>query len=450
MEELAILDQLPFMNFYSQMIACFPLAATTDKSEIIADLENGLRTLIRVFPFLNKQVVLEQDAESTVTSSGTYKLAPRHNDNELLLRVNQLTGRFPSYEQINKSRAPASMLDGSVLAPMKSIPDTCDLSTPQPVLVIQANFITGGLLLCFAAKHNNLDGNSLGQLIWHFATACRGEDISDADTKAGNLARPNLFPPLRSGEPSQDHSNIHKKWNPSPPDTDERVSAPWAYFGFSAAKLAQLKMEASKKPSEVSGSSWVSTNDALSALIWRAIVTARSPRLKQESTSSLSRAVNARKFVRPAVPGGYMGVCVTGAFSGLSLRNLVQKLHISDIALLLRQEVNEIDDHRLRSFVSLLHSEPDKRNITFNVSSPDADVLISSWASLPIYPSDFGVHLGKPEFVRRPTFGPFDGLVYIMPQNLAGDIDVAVSLKDDDLERLKVDPVWRTYAHLIG
>lgn len=215
MEELAIMDQLPFAHFYSQMIVCFPLAGTTDNSEILAHLEDGLRSLIRVFPFLNKQVVLELDAGSLVTTSGIHKLAPRDNGDELMLRVNEVAGQFPSYEQISRSRAPASMLNSSVLAPMKSIPDLCDFSAPQPVLVIQANLVNGGLLLCFAAMHNVLDGNALGQLIRHFATACRGEIISDADIKAGNLARHNLFPPLRPGEPSQDHSDIHKKLDPS-------------------------------------------------------------------------------------------------------------------------------------------------------------------------------------------------------------------------------------------
>lgn len=53
---------------------------------------------------------------------GTHKLALREIANELLLRVNQLDDHFPSYEQISKSRAPASMLNGNVLVPMKSIP----------------------------------------------------------------------------------------------------------------------------------------------------------------------------------------------------------------------------------------------------------------------------------------------------------------------------------------
>ncbi|MCJ1267121.1 hypothetical protein MMC22_007006 [Lobaria immixta] len=428
-------------------MVCFPLAATTDKSEVIADLENGLKTLTRIFPFLNKQVVLEHDTGSQVTSSGTYKLSPRDDANKLLLQINQLGDDFPSYEQIRRARAPASMLIGSILAPMKSVPDMIDFSTPHPVLVIRANFVTGGLLLCFAGMHNAVDGSALGQLIRHFATACRGEKISDADVKAGNLARPTLFPPLRPGEPSQDHSAIHTTWDSNPPpNIGHRHASPWAYYRFPAAKLAALKRDASRKSTTAPNSSWISTNDALSALVWRAFVTARLPHVKMESTSTLRRAVNGRRSVRPAVPDGYMGVCVVDAFARLPVGDLVQKLHISDIALLLRKEIHEIDDYHLRSLVSFISSEPDKRNITFRGS----DVMISSWAALPIYSSGFGEHLGTPEFVRRPTFAPGDGAMFIMPQNLEGDIDVVVSLKDGDFERLKEDPVWRAYADFIG
>ncbi|MCJ1469993.1 hypothetical protein MMC07_008638 [Pseudocyphellaria aurata] len=450
MEELAIMDQMPFMNFYSQIVLCFPLAGSADNSEIIADLEKAMRTITRIFPFLNKQVVLERDEGSVVPTSGTHKLAPRDNADELLLRVNRIAGHFPSYEEIRRSRAPVSLLDGSVLAPMKSLPDMCDFSTPQPVLVVQANFIAGGLLLCFAVMHNALDGHGLGQVIKHFATACRGGNISDADIKAGNLARSNLFPPLRPGEPSQTHSMYQKQRDQSTTEPNDSQSIAWVYYGLSAVKLAELKREASRKASTISGASWLSTNDALSALIWRAIVTARLPKLKLDRTSSLERAVNGRKFVRPAVPDSYMGACVVDTFSTLSVSDLVQKLHISDIALVLRKSLNEVDDYRLRSHVSLLYSEPDKRNITFSLPSPDTDVLVSSWAAWPVYPSDFGEHLGKPEFVRRPNFGPLDGLAYMMPRNLAGDIDVAICLKTDDLERLKDDSVWRTYADYIG
>lgn len=450
MEELSIMDQLPFMRFYTQMLLCFPLAENIDQSDVIADLERSLQTLVHFFPFLDKQVFLERDPKSEIVSSGTHKLAPRDNPNESLLRVKQLAGQFLSYEQISKSKAPASMLDGGVLAPMKSIPDFYDFGTPIPVLIVQANFTAGGLLLCFAAMHNTIDGSGLGQLIRHFATVCRGEKISDADLNAGNLARPKLFPSLGPGEPSLDHSIIVKEAVDSAPASSDGPAAlaPWTYFRLSAAKLAALKLEASRQSSTSSQISWISTNDAVSALLWRAVVTARLPRLKLESISTFFRAVDGRKSA--GIPKSYMGVGMVGAFSYLPLIDLTKGQHISDITTLLRKSVQTIDSHHLRSFASMLRSEPDKRKISYALPSPDDDVMISSWASLPIYTSDFGARLGKPEFVRRPNFGSFDGLVYIMPKNLEGDLDLAICLKEDDTERLKKDPLWMSYATLIG
>ena len=444
------MDQIPFMRFYSQMLLCFPLAENIKQSEVVADLERSLQTLVRLFPFLNKQVILERDPKSEIVSSGIHKLAPRDNLNEPLLRVKQLAGQFSSYEQISKFKAPASMLDGSVLAPMKSIPDSYDFETPMPVLIVQANFTAGGLLLCFAVMHNAMDGNALGQLIRHFATVCRGENISDADLSAGNLPRSKLFSTLGPDEPSLDHSLIYKEVVDSPSASSDgpAVPAPWTYFRLSATKLAALKAEASRRSSVSAKPSWISTNDAVTALLWRAVLTARSPWLKQESISNLFRAVNGRKSA--GVSQNYLGVCVVGAFSQLPVIDLTKHHHISDISALVRETVQEIDPYHLRSFASLLQSEPDKRKISFELPSPDDDVMISSWASLPIYTSDFGARLGKPEIVRRPTFAHLDGLAFIMPQNLEGDIDIAISLKEDDMERLKKDAVWMKYAILIG
>lgn len=450
MQELSILDQLPFMNFYTQILVCFPLDENINQAEVVADLERGLQSLIHAFPFVNKQVVLERDPESKVVLSGVLKLAPRDNPNESLLRVRQLAGQISSYEQISKSKAPASLLDGDLLAPMKSLSAVIDFAKPAPVLVIQANFVAGGILLCFAAMHNVFDGTGLGKLIRHFATVCRGEKISDADLAAGNLARFKLFPMLGPDEISEDHSmmQIEAADKPSAPSDGPAILIPWTYFGFSAAKLEALKAEASPEASTNSEPSWISTNDAITALLWRSLVAPRLPRLKQESISTVFRPVNGLKSA--GVPHGYMGVGVLGATNQLPLIDLTHRLHISEIARLLRKTVQSIDAHHVRSWASLLQSEPDKRKISFVLPSPENDAMISSWASLPIHSSDFGPRLGKPEFVRRPSFGPFDGLVFIMPRDLKGDIDVAICMNDNDLGRLKKDPVWMSYAALIG
>ncbi|MCJ1343023.1 hypothetical protein MMC31_001212 [Peltigera leucophlebia] len=448
MEELGILDQLPFMNFYSQMTACFPLSKGTNEADLVADLELGLQTLIGIFPFLDKKVIHVQDIENDDITSGTYKLISREEGDPPILRINKVDG--PSYEKISKLQAPASLLDSKVFAPMKSIPETCAFISPEPVLVIQANFVPGGLLLSFAGMHNVFDGNALGDLIRHFATTCRGDQISDADIKAGNLIRPGLIPTLAPGESSQDHSIIHRHVEHDPRSIEDMRPAPWNYFRFSAAKIAELKKEASKPSAVSSPPPWISTIDALSALIWKACISTRLPRLDPKLTSTLVRAINARRFYRPPIPSSYMGVCIVGDFPVLPLSDLTKSLSIADIATVLRKALNEIDDHHVRSFASFVKLEPDKRNITFSVPNPDRDMMISSWASLPIYTSDFGTRLGKPEYVRRPTCAPCDGLVFIMPKNLDGDYDVAVSLREDDLHRLKHDPTWTAYADLIG
>lgn len=67
-----------------------------------------------------------------------------------------------------------------------------------------------------------------------------------------------------------------------------------------------------------------------------------------------------------------------------------------------------------------------------------------------LYDLDFNLGLRKPEVMRRPRFVPVGSLMYIMPKSLNGDLAVALSLRDEDLERLNDDEDWKKYATYIG
>lgn len=48
------------------------------------------------------------------------------------------------------------MLDGNIISPARGLGYQYDSSTELPVFVVQANLITGGLLLCVASMQNAL------------------------------------------------------------------------------------------------------------------------------------------------------------------------------------------------------------------------------------------------------------------------------------------------------
>lgn len=405
-------------------------------------LQQAAQRLTEIIPWLGGQVV----PKKRTGKSDIYQVVPYDDPCPPILRIKHLD-EFPSYDELRKARAPASKLDGNITAPMKGFPDTPDPSVPKPVLVIQANFFSGGLILCFAGMHNVMDGNGLGQLVKLFATLCRGEQIPSRDVEAVLLDRRHIPPPLQADQPLLDHSNVRKKAEQSTDAGAHEIRSIWSYFSISSTKLAQLKAEASKDIENKDD--WVTSNDALTALIWKAVTKARYARLDRGEQSTLVRAVNGRRKVKPPIPDGYIGNSVHATFNSLTIEQIAKGVSLSELAQHVRKATNEIDDHYVRSFATLLRSKPDLRDIVFAMRSPDRDLLVSSWAALPVY-VDFGSTIGKPEFARRPTGAPWESVVYIMPKSPDCGIDLTICMREDDLARLREEHDWTTYAEFIG
>ena len=92
--------------------------------------------------------------------------------------------------------------------------------------------------------------------------------------------------------------------------------------------------------------------------------------------------------------------------------------------------------YNTRTLATFLNRTPDKSIISF-IATLDlsADIMLSSWAKLDCYEFDFNLGLGKPEAVRRLKFEPVEGLIYLIPRTLDGEIAVAICLRDEDMER---------------
>ncbi len=449
MEQLGPFDPMAFLRTYTIMMLCFPLDENVDHSKVISILESACQSLTKSIPFLAGQVKHDPDEPGEQFKSGLYHIVPYEHPNGSILRVKHLLNDFPAYEQISKAKAPSAMLDGGILSPEKGLPDHPTDADTCPVLVVQANFVRGGLLLCFAGMHTVVDGNGLGQLIRMFAVSCRGESISEADVRAVYLDRDKYIPPLKPDETPLKHLDLRMNPNKSEPERPSEVpSMLWTYFRFSALKLAQLKIEASK---ECPPDSWITTNDAVSALLWKAITKARSTHLNISDNTILLRAINGRRLLKPQISEAFLGNTVLCASVNLPIKDLVQRRSISAIALEIRKATLQINDFFIRSLATLIRNEPDKRTIGYDTKHPERDFVVSSWAALPAYPEGgFGDSLGMPEIVRRPRLTPCEGLAYLMPKDPGGNIDLAIALRESDLERLKTDADWMSYAEFIG
>lgn len=430
------------------MMLCFPMQENVDRSKAVSILESASQSLTRSIPSLAGRVIRDPDEPGEHFRSGLYHIRPCKYPNGSILRIKHLANNFPSYNEISKAKAPSSMLDGGVLSPEKGLPDHLTDSDVCPVLVIQANFARGGLMLAFAGAHTVMDGNGLGQIIRMFASACRGERFTEADVRAAHLDHDTCVPPLKPQETPLEHLDLRIDPNKTKPGQPSKtIPMLWTYFRFSALKLAELKVEASRDCPPVS---WITTNDAVSALVWKSITKARSSRLDISKSSTLLRAINGRRLSRPPIPDAFLGNAVQCILITRTIKDLAESMSISAITLLIRQSMLPIDDFFIRSLATMLRNEPDKRTIGYDVD-PETGFVISSWADLPVYPEGgFGPLLGMPEFMRRPRLTPCEGLAYFMPKDPLGNIDLVIALRESDLEELKTDAEWMRYAEFIG
>ncbi|KAL1584125.1 hypothetical protein WHR41_07327 [Cladosporium halotolerans] len=75
---------------------------------------------------------------------------------------------------------------------------------------------------------------------------------------------------------------------------------------------------------------------------------------------------------------------------------------------------------------------------------------MSSWAKEACHDFDFGRILGRAEAIRRPSFEGWEGLAYMMPRTLSGEIVVALCLRPEDLEALKRDREFARWGRYVG
>ncbi|KXX79168.1 Trichothecene 3-O-acetyltransferase [Madurella mycetomatis] len=449
-----VLGQLPRLKTYTHMLLCFPLRDDLSPTALIISLESAARALFRAFPWLAFRVVHEGSGPG---NSGTFRLAPCPDfaAQNAIVRTKDCTDICPTYQEILDARGPVDMLDGGVLGPVPAFPhiyDDAELD-PAPVFTLQANLVQGGLLLDAAAQHNFIDGGGLLRLLELLAGAMRGEPFSAEALKHGNCDRSTLIPLLGRDEPMLDHSHLIREplatGAPKPPLAQPPQAARWHFVRFPSHKVTALKERANDDTRPQNA--FVSTNDALSAFIWRRLSAVRLPRIEgraEEVSSKFSRALDARRAL--GIPRDYLGQMGYNATCRLAFGEL-RDWSLGDVALHLRRAVERVNhEHAVRSWASFVAREPDKSRIMFGGAfDPDHDVGVSSLVHASVHGVEFGV-LGKPMLVRRPRFGPLEGCVYLWTATGEGDVDVLLCLKGKDWEGLERDEEWGKYTEFIG
>ena len=497
---LDIFGQQPFFTMNTLIYFAFALpppppssspttsTTTAAKSAILSALTNGLERLYKHFPWLTHGVINEGASK---TSTGTYKLVPVFSKPGII--VKDLSGgkggdSTPNMSNLQCTNFPMQSVDERVFAPRATFPGPPSQSSgdegegggegtePTPPFLIQATFIPGGLIVTFLAQHNCMDMTGQAHIIHLLHKACTGTPFSDEELCTGNMERGGIVPLLddswvpERGILERHDTSIAATATATATSAQPPQPGIWVYFNFSSAALRRVK-EVAGEGLEPGSGLYVSTDDALTAVLWQAIVRARMPRLnfnsstntnhslsnsnsttqQQQRQSKISRAIDVRPHLN--ISPTYPGPIQDNLSTTLPLCTLHCPENLGSVASRLRSALAQKTDvaYSARAFATLLARKEDKRVISstagFDLS---VDVIVSSWARVRGYEWDFGLGLCGPRVVRRPHFEAVEGLVFLMPKTLEGDVVAAVCLRGEDMEKLKGDGEFARYAEYIG
>ncbi|ASQ94301.1 hypothetical protein CGL27_15600 [Streptomyces sp. 11-1-2] len=159
---------------------------------------------------------------------------------------------------------------------------------------------------------------------------------------------------------------------------------------FTAAELATMKDAAM---ADLAGTErWVSTNDALTAHLWKVLSALRDR--PDTSEERLGLLADFRAFGGGAVPDGYWGNTVTNTRPGMPAAELRSR-PLGEIATAVRAGYAENTEEKIRQETAFLCAEYEAGRLkrvlpTMTLDKFENTIVINNWSKLPFYSLDFG------------------------------------------------------------
>lgn len=439
-------------------------ASTAEPAAITTNLLAALELTLKKIPIIAGSVALSKQKGE---QQGYLSVQSPYLRAEDILSTNDLRNEY-DYEQLRAAHFPSDGIGFDAIAPEmfgKSADST-------PVMVAQANFLRGGLLLFFAVHHCVLDEMGLFNVMKVWSSCCRGDLGLDFVTSQW-FDRSSLLQGAGTGRMED-----HPEYTLAPEGATARaVEDPSVYypssenvhsatFFFSDEALGRLKMAATKlnKDDGEDGATWISTNDALIALFWCCITSARlaeSPQAISEVFPLFGMAVNGRSQLRPPVSPDYCGNVVLVAKTLAKADDLLssQPERLAKAASLIRKAVKVVDDDYIRDVIQMIRNVDDVGRLAPRRRPAIEHFLgCSTWARQPYYSLDWGSTIGgscqrvrwrrfKTDglfliFPRFPRAGGFDGEL----DGRTGGVEVQLGLQSGHLRKLMEDPVFMDFA----
>ncbi|KAK4082254.1 uncharacterized protein Triagg1_2066 [Trichoderma aggressivum f. europaeum] len=431
-QELSQLSPLEWVmprSFISQIL-CFP----STNPRIYEVLRDGLAGTLADVPYLASRIVARTHPKGSVALS-----APCDSLGDLF-RVNDFS-TMVDYNDLKAGGFRPLLFDGLDLF---SADLNAAKTSPSPVFRAVLSVVKGGCLLSVSLNHSTADITAFGSLLKIWASHCRTGSSEDVQFSQLWLDRTAIVNSSHHA-PTDVPLLLHTEDSSLSSQPSKPVEIETTFFRYSAESLKGLKAEVSKHLPD--GTSWVSTSDILTALLWGSAIYSESSDDGGDTANdvcSMRIAINCRGRYNPPLPKNYLGAAFGVSLVtakkvdlmdiGRSSGETYSISAIANVAAAVRQSVNIIDEDKMITIINHLYSQEDVTGL--KLCERPASVSIVSWADEGVYELDWGNELGHCETVRLPTFKTKRYPV-VFPRLPNGDLEVLVSFDQELLNRWK-------------
>ena len=382
------------------------------------------------------------------------------------------------FSDLKDGNFPSRKLNPDVLVPVPRLNDPVEA---KPILKVQATLIDGGVLLVISCHHIAADGAGISIITRALAAQCRhaasrmrpfadslhevGDDLNK--TPSTLSARALDRSPLQSGSL---HAVVHDQVGVYKIIASDNAKIPRTavtssdglvtrVFSIEPETLKTLKGSAEgtlslgHQSETDSKDRWISTHDAVVALIWRTILGARLRlgMLTAEETVYLGLAHNIRRKVTPPLPDDFIGNATICVDTHLPLGNLLKEHDgLSVAARSIRDMVHNVNNDTVQDLISFIKSVDNIKQIRNDSTVGLAEnnrIFVTSWHSFPSDAQDFGGNtFGRFEAIRLPNGGLPYPFQLILPRRRDGAWEIALTLKQEVMGEVEKDELWQRYT----
>ena len=406
---------------YSRRILIFSLQ-DHDRDQLVLALRSGLQRTVDEIPILAGQ--MGHTPTGWTVKSG-----------QALLRIREID---MSLSELKSSNFSEGMLPADRLS---SVPTITDPECEWHACRIQANFISGGLLLVLSINHTTMDGYGITKVTEALARNCRVHPLAAA------------FEPI-----SLDRSSLSRC------TTDADIEKLGAYsivcgalklgplsagiitttFQLSVPALKALKIAAS--PAE----GWITTHDAVNALCWRTHARGRyqTNLISDEDIARFAFPVEFRRLIEPPLSMRYIGNAVLMTKVQLPVKALLGPEGLSIAAATIRAGVRHVNAAYVDNFIAVAKSlsHPGQLKINMKLEQPQTAFGSTSYKSFAHSALDWDPLFGTFEKLRLASGVTGDGMSIILPVLRDGSWEVTVTLEDGLLNFFRANDEWTKYT----